>query len=233
MNGSLITGTLSTGSKVNDAPSSSTILTVDPCHFVDDVPDHFICCICHEVPLEPLEHNNRDHCHVILCKKCKDSLIGSLSRSAVCPQCRQGNVSVEFTPMHRVLRVKYFETMLIRCPQEGCNKHVPLSNYVKHVEHECDAVIVTCPVDNCGYQASKSDMARHLLESGIDHVKEMLSAHYKLVRSNETLISNSRAKMTSFRMPVLTGYPSLPPMPTPLQFIGSPESADHGASGDY
>lgn len=154
--------------------------TIDPTLFVEEVPHYFLCCICHEVPLEPLEHA-QNNCNVIVCKPClNDYMANSVAEPQLsCPHCRRGSTH-EFISMNRYLRTHYFETLEVICPETCCQKVVTVGTYLRHREQACEGCKVICPVQGCGFRCTRSQMAHHVNAMGIEHLEEIMKAYYDL-----------------------------------------------------
>jgi hypothetical protein len=185
------------------APKTTTTVsensaTIPPELFVQEVPHYFLCCICQEVPFEPLEHS-QNNCNAILCKTCRDDYakkyhpggfgaFGSSSSSPPpCPHCRKDTVNA-FIPMNRILRTQYFDPLEVRCPEPCCQKVVTVGSLLKHRENDCEGPMVTCPVENCRFQSARSQMAQHIYAMGLEHLQEVMKVHFSIVQKNDNKI---------------------------------------------
>lgn len=155
----------------------------DPRRFVEAVPDHFRCIVCHEVPVEPFQHTQLRGCDVIMCKSCKDKF----SNIQACPCCRLGRVCSDFTPMNRILRVNYFDAMKLRCKYcPECEVITTISGIAWH-EKQCPYSPVSCPVPGCAFVTTRSELAQHIYNMGIQHIDGLL----KLCVSDDSKCSDN------------------------------------------
>jgi hypothetical protein len=97
-----------------------------------------------------------------------------------CPHCRKGNMT-EFQPMNRILRVNYFESLEVRCPDANCKQVMKLSSYAKHQAEECKSKKIECPVEGCDFSCSRGLMAQHIFAEGLDHVEKLTKSHLCLL----------------------------------------------------
>jgi hypothetical protein len=118
---------------------------------------------------------------------------GPIEISKPCPQCRKGNMT-EFQPMNRILRVNYFESLEVRCPDVNCKQVMKLSSYAKHQEDECQGVEVTCPVEGCDFSCSRGLIAQHIFAEGLDHVEKLTKSHLCLLSKAEKNKKNKGIK---------------------------------------
>ena len=79
-----------------------------------EVPENFICHICHQLVYQPSECNNCDH---IYCQACISDWLSKGKRE--CPLCRE---QITPQPMNRLVRKFLEETVLRGCPVEGCER---------------------------------------------------------------------------------------------------------------
>lgn len=164
--------------------------TLETTRFVHPVPDYFTCVVCREVPLEPVEHNENG-CHIVLCKPCQNSYQHHSNKS--CPNCRSGNVLHDFRPMHRVLRVNYFETMALRCKNSPhCDAIVTVANRLQH-ESSCEFSPQPCPIRGCTHLVARAMLAQHIYDMGVDHIEQMVNT---FLPGGEARHSKSSAEAT-------------------------------------
>lgn len=94
--------------------------------FVCDVPEEFICSVCHGVMYQPLQ----TPCEHIFCGACAHEAI---SRRRLCPVDRRPVTEAELRPMHRVLQSLH-EGLHMRCRYAGagCAKVMRLGEEFTH-----------------------------------------------------------------------------------------------------
>ncbi len=146
--------------------------TIDASRFIEPVPNHFLCCVCWEVPLDPLVHSAQKNCDVVICQRCRNEIN---SRHGTCPQCRKGGMH-EFSSLHRLLRVNYFEKMKLRCDRTKFCKAVLNMETFKTHDQTCIGLELECPV--CNLVLPRFKMAKHVLESGLQHVHFFTESHF-------------------------------------------------------
>lgn len=165
--------------------------TLETIRFCEPVPDYFTCVVCREVPLEPVEHSENG-CHIVLCKPCHNSYVHHSNKT--CPNCRTGNVLQDFRPMHRVLRVNYFETLTLRCKNSPhCDAVVSIANREQH-ETSCEFSPQPCPVRGCTHLVVRTMLAQHIYDMGIDHIEQMVNTFIPAREPNKASKSEEEAK---------------------------------------
>mmetsp|Transcript_9884 Transcript_9884/g.20962 ORF Transcript_9884/g.20962 Transcript_9884/m.20962 type:complete len:319 (-) Transcript_9884:1821-2777(-) len=92
--------------------------------FPGEVPNDFICSVCHELPLEPVL-TPCEHC---FCRACIDE---SLAHRSECPIDRRALDPDDVTALGGLLRRVYDQTS-VKCPHEGCSWNGKIGNYANH-----------------------------------------------------------------------------------------------------
>ena len=55
----------------------------------------------------------------------------------------------------------YYGNARIKCPNDGCNQKICLSNSIKHIKSTCDHRHVQCPAIECKVTGTRNDVFTH------------------------------------------------------------------------
>ena len=90
----------------------------------NDVPNDFICSVCHELPLAPVL-TPCEHC---FCRTCIDE---SLVHRSECPIDRSALEQGDINPLCGMLR-RVYDQIAVKCPNEGCSWDGMIGSYAAH-----------------------------------------------------------------------------------------------------
>ncbi len=181
---------------------------MDPSLFIDEVPSHFLCCVCFNVVEDPVEHTDCDN---IFCSGCSSKL---LSHQSSCPLCRGSLKQSKMRPLNRILKGQYDSLKMMclyaangcgskftiaekACHEAICNHHYVQCQYCQdrlkvneisnHESTTCRMYPVPCPVEECDVKSIPRQMLEHHLHDyGVKHV-ELLQATIKTLRQAQPL----------------------------------------------
>ena len=100
---------------------------MDPSLFIDEVPSHFLCCVCFNVVEDPVEHTDCDN---IFCSGCSSKL---LSHQSSCPLCRGSLKQSKMRPLNRILKGQYYSLkMMCLYAANGCGSKFTIAEKACH-----------------------------------------------------------------------------------------------------
>ena len=133
---------------------------LQPAHFVDAVDDEFVCSICLEVFVEPMQCKEGH----IFCKACIEK---TLKKKKECPMDRSKLLKADLS------RVRAVENLIsrkrVRCPhasqhtddEDGCAWVGKVSERQEHLDDECGHTLVPCPHDGCEVSVQRRVVSEH------------------------------------------------------------------------
>ena len=139
---------------------NDTSAVLQPAHFVDAVDDEFVCSICLEVFVEPMQCKEGH----IFCKACIEK---TLKKKKECPMDRSKLLKADLS------RVRAVENLIsrkrVRCPhasqhtddEDGCAWVGKVSERQEHLDDECGHTLVPCPHDGCEVSVQRRVVSEH------------------------------------------------------------------------
>ena len=133
---------------------------LESAHFVDAVDDEFVCSICLEIFVEPMQCKEGH----IFCKACIEK---TLKKKEECPMDRSKLLKADLS------RVRAVENLIsrkrVRCPhasqhtddEDGCAWVGKVSERQEHFDDECGHTLVPCPHDGCGVRVQRRVVSEH------------------------------------------------------------------------
>ena len=133
---------------------------LQPAHFVDAVDDEFVCSICLEVFVEPMQCKEGH----VFCKACIEK---TLKKKEECPMDRSKLLKADLS------RVRAVENLIsrkrVRCPhasqhtddEDGCAWVGKVSERQEHLDDECGHTLVPCPHDGCEVSVQRRVVSEH------------------------------------------------------------------------
>ena len=133
---------------------------LESAHFVDAVDDEFVCSICLEIFVEPMQCKEGH----IFCKACIEK---TLAEKEECPMDRSKLLKADLS------RVRAVENMIsrkrVRCPhasqhtddEDGCAWVGKVSERQEHLDDECGHTLVPCPHDGCEVSVQRRVVSEH------------------------------------------------------------------------
>ena len=133
---------------------------LQPAHFVDAVDDEFVCSICLEIFVEPMQCKEGH----IFCKACIEK---TLKKKEECPMDRS---KLQVADLGRALAVEnMISRKRVRCPhasqhtddEDGCAWVGKVSERQEHLDDECGHTLVPCPHDGCEVRVQRRVVSEH------------------------------------------------------------------------
>jgi chaperonin cofactor prefoldin len=115
--------------------------------------DDFICKICTFIIQDPHE------CEGCGTPYCKDCIEAWHKRSSQCPiKCGS---TLNIKPAHRFIR-KMLNELNVRCPMLGCSEVLKLEYLNKHLDVDCQFLLIKCKNSDCKEYIMRKDIQQHL-----------------------------------------------------------------------
>ena len=133
---------------------------LESAHFVDAVDDEFVCSICLEIFVEPMQCKEGH----VFCKACIEK---TLKKKKECPMDRSKLLKADLS------RVRAVENLIsrkrVRCPhasqhtddEDGCAWVGKVSERQEHLDDECGHTLVPCPHDGCEVSVQRRVVSEH------------------------------------------------------------------------
>ncbi|XP_012555633.1 uncharacterized protein LOC101236893 [Hydra vulgaris] len=128
------------------------------------------CSICLDIADNAVETKCCNH---IFCENCVKFL-------SFCPLCW----ALPFSFNNSFLARRLIGNLTKKCPNEGCGKDVPRSEFSKH-ELLCEFSIFKCYIPTCNFKSTKNDLMNHLLTCHSNSVIKILEEYYSTNSSNQ------------------------------------------------
>ena len=124
-------------------------------NFVQNPPEAYVCQICSMVLWEP---HVTECCGQHYCKACLENWFVK-NGGRTCPHCRAVNFNhMLYKPFQR--KIGELEIYCTHRPS-GCQVIMPLSDLKKHLDGNCQYVVLPCP-NSCGISVSRMNLITHL-----------------------------------------------------------------------
>eukprot|EP00754_Rhynchopus_humris_P033067 Rhum_TRINITY_DN15443_c3_g3::Rhum_TRINITY_DN15443_c3_g3_i16::g.157293::m.157293 len=133
---------------------------LESAHFVDAVDDEFVCSLCLEIFVAPMQCK-QGH---VFCKACIER---TLKKKEECPMDRS---RLQVADLSRALLVEnMISRKRVRCPhasqhtddEDGCGWVGKVSERQKHLADECEHTLVPCPHDGCEVRVQRRMVMEH------------------------------------------------------------------------
>ena len=162
---------------------------MNPEWFLDTVAESFLCSICHNVVVNPLEHIDCEH---LFCKSCLEPL-----PHAVCPCCR-GRLQNKTKPMEPIVK-EFYEKLQMRCENPGCCEAFPWTQRGDH-ERVCGYTgHIQCTVPGCSFTGPNNEIDIHNDTS----IQEHKNLYMKRLKELEEKVNKSECEYRAYQKMVL------------------------------